>query len=141
MSDNDIYIRRISNKIVSTGKTAVRLYEFLNRNIEQRNLKETFGKINYVTVINNTKLKQDDFVGVISFEDRDVHKKLVEEFNEPLLFAGRQMIFEINFKETSTEFRTENRNRFETNLEKHTEKRYFNLTPKCSDEDDNSTSL
>ncbi|CAF1129140.1 unnamed protein product, partial [Brachionus calyciflorus] len=110
MSDNDIYIRRISNKIGSNGKTAVRLYEFLNRNIDQRNLKDTLGKINYVTVLNNTKLNQDDFVGFLSFEDRKVHKKFVEEFNEPLLFAGRQMIFEINFKETSTELRTENRN-------------------------------
>ena len=139
MCKKDIHIRRISQRIGFTNKTSVRLYEFLNRTIEQKNMSEILGEIDYVAVINNTNLDQDDYIGFLSFKNRKVHEIFVKKFNEPLLFAGREMVFELNYKETSLKLQKDNRERFQDNLKKYSSKRYFQHQLEIQDKDQQDT--
>ena len=113
--NKDIHIRRISKRDGCSNKVAVHVFEFLNQEIKKKNLQTVLGEIDYVAVIDNTKLKQEDYVSFLAFKNREVHGLFVDNFNRPLKYAGREMLFEINKKETSIKLQKINRNRFNEN--------------------------
>lgn len=137
MNNRDIHIRRISSQDGTIGKGAVKVFELLNQEIDKRNLRENLGEIDYVVVLDKTKLEQNDFIGFLAFKNREIHEIFINKFNSPLPYAGREMLFEINYKNTPIELQSLNRKRFEMNKQKYSSKRYFDqLKPNKTDEDD-----
>ena len=127
MKINDIYIRRISQHTGSPNKTSINLYELFNQKIKEKNLSEQFGEIEYITVIRQTKLDQEDYVGLLCFKNRNVHVAFVKVFSK-MMFDNREMVLEVNALKTSEAHRTKNKKRFEKNMEDYFTPRYYNQT-------------
>ncbi|CAF1080017.1 unnamed protein product, partial [Brachionus calyciflorus] len=103
---------------------AVKVFELLNQEIDKRNLRETLGEIDYVEVLDKTKLEQNDSIGLLAFKNREIHEIFINKFNSLLPYAGREL-------------QNLNRKRFEINKQKYSSKRYFDqLKPNKTDEDD-----
>ena len=128
------YIRRVTSEYGSAEKIAVKLFDFLKSKIGEleQSTQVRFGSLDYVIVPQIISLNQNDYVAIVAFKDRSIHREVVREFRriQPLNFGSRGTLFELNHKQTSTDLQIENRRRFRNalNNQKQNNKEYFEVS-------------